>query len=87
MHSLQIVEAAFANAVVVFELDATAEGLNLPERLLHVVRRDRSELLQRAVAALQLAGEGFQLVLGPLPLGDILGGPDDTVGLSRVVSE
>ena len=56
---------ALAERVAVLRLEAVAERLNLPERLLEVVRGDGGEVLQLAVAALQLRREFFQLGLAP----------------------
>ena len=53
-------------------LQAVAERLDLAQRLLEVVRGDEGEVLELAVAALELAGEQAELLVGLAELGGAL---------------
>ena len=53
LHSLHVVASLLAEQLAEFRLQAIAEGLNLAQRLLQIVRGHRGKLLQLAVAAIQ----------------------------------
>ena len=64
-HPVEIILSFLAQLAAELRLQAVAEGLDLAERLLQVVRSDGGELLQLAVGALQFVGELLGLLFGP----------------------
>ena len=55
-HSLEVISTLLIERFTGFCFEPVTEGENLPQRLLEVVRSDLREILQLAVAALQLGG-------------------------------
>ena len=71
LHPLEAVAAGVVELVAALHLQAIAEGANLPQRLLEIVRGDVGELLQLAVRPLQLGRVARLLLLGLLAAADV----------------
>ena len=71
LHPLDAVVGRVVELVAAHHLQAIAEGANLPQRLLEIVRGDVGELLQLAVRSLQLGRVPGLFLLGLLPAADV----------------
>src|ERR1044071_1519621 len=76
LHAVDVVARLRGELAGVLGLQAVAEGLDLPQRLLQVVRGDVGEVLELAVAGLEAAHGRVQLFLGTLALADVAGDDD-----------
>ena len=71
LHPLEALAAGVVELVAALHLQAVAEGADLPQRLLQIVRGHVGELLQLAVRPLQLGRVAGLLLLGLLPPADV----------------
>ena len=71
LHADQVVDALQSQSRLVLFLEPVAEGLDLAQRLLQIVRGDVGELLQFGVGSRELVGPFLQRLLGVLTRGNV----------------